>query len=69
MAKVSLKHPKESFESLLRRFKKAVDAAETLKDARKHEFYEKPTNIRKRKKAAAKKRWEKRRRELERNHF
>lgn len=40
----------------MRRFKKAVEKAGTLNDARKHEFYEKPSAIRKREKAAAKKR-------------
>lgn len=64
MPKVELKHPKESFESLLRRFRKAVDLADILKDARKKDFYEKPSEKRKRAKASAKKRWEKKRREL-----
>lgn len=40
----------------MRRFKKSVEKANTLQDARKHEFYEKPTTKRKREKAAAKKR-------------
>ena len=61
MAKVKLKHPKESFESLLRRFKKAVDKDDVIKDYRKHEFYEKPSSRRKRAKAAAIKRTEKQR--------
>ncbi len=61
MAKVELKHPKESFESLLRRFKKAVDKDDVLKDFRKKEFHEKKSSKRKRGKAAAMKREEKRR--------
>lgn len=56
MPKVTLKHKNEHFESLMRRWKKAVEKANTLQDYRKHEFYEKPTTIRKRQKAAAKKR-------------
>jgi small subunit ribosomal protein S21 len=63
MAKVELKHPKERFESLLRRFKKAVDKDDIIKDFRKHEYYEKPSEKRKRAKAAAIKRAEKQQRE------
>ena len=59
MAKVKLKHPNESFESLLRRFKKAVDKDGILKKVREKEFYEKPSTRRKRAKAAAKKRQQK----------
>jgi len=59
MAKVKLKHPNESFESLLRRFKKAVDKDDIIKTIREKEFYEKPTSRRKRAKAAARKRTEK----------
>ena len=40
----------------MRRFKKAVEKAGTMNDYRKHEFYEKPSAIRKRERAAAKKR-------------
>jgi len=56
MPKVKPKHPNESFEAMLRRFKRVVDNADVIKDIRKKEFYEKPTAVRKRKKAAAKKR-------------
>jgi len=63
MAKVTLKHPKERFDSLLRRFKKAVDKADVLKDLRKYEYYEKPSEKRKRAKAAAIKRAQKQQRE------
>jgi len=59
MPKVSQKHYNESFEALLRRFKKAVDRADVIKDIRKKEYFEKPTAERKRKKAAAKKRHQK----------
>ncbi|MDE1830303.1 MAG: 30S ribosomal protein S21 [Thaumarchaeota archaeon] len=57
MPKVTLKHPNESFESLLRRFKKVVEKSEILKVLREYEAYEKPSETKKRKKAAAVKRW------------
>jgi len=60
MAKVKQKHPNESFEQLLRRFKKAVDNSDIIKDIRKGEFFEKDSSKRKRKAAAAVKREEKR---------
>lgn len=59
MAKVELKHPNEYFDSLFRRFKKAVDRDDIIKECRKHEFFEKPCERRKRAKAAAIKRTEK----------
>lgn len=46
----------EPFDIALRRFKRACEKAGVLAEARKREFYEKPTSIRKRKKAAATKR-------------
>jgi small subunit ribosomal protein S21 len=48
--------PGESFESLLRRFKKSVEKSGILADSRKHEFYEKPSVQKKRKRIAARKR-------------
>jgi small subunit ribosomal protein S21 len=51
--------PGESIDSLIRRFKKAVDNAGILADTRKHEYFEKPSIQKKRKKAAAKKRSQK----------
>jgi len=69
MPKVSLKHPKESFESLFRRFRKAVDMSEVLKTLREREFYEKPSIARKRAKSLAKKRWDKKRKELDQKKF
>ncbi len=50
----------EPFDIALRRFKRACEKAGVLAEARKREFYEKPTSIRKRKKAAAVKRSRKR---------
>ena len=48
----------ESFEKLMRRFKRAVEKDDIINELRKREFYEKPTSKRKRRKAAAVKRWE-----------
>ena len=44
---------------LLRRFKRACEKAAVLTECRRREFYEKPTAERKRKAAAAKKRYAK----------
>ncbi|MEK6807109.1 MAG: 30S ribosomal protein S21 [Pseudomonadota bacterium] len=50
----------ETFEVALRRFKRTCEKAGTLTDLRKKEFFEKPSQIAKRKRAAAVKRQEKR---------
>ena len=42
----------ESFEGVLKRFKKAVQEDRILTEVRRRRFYEKPSQIRKRKKAA-----------------
>ena len=42
----------ESFDSLLRRFNKKVQRDRVLSEARRRRFFEKPSVIRKRKKAA-----------------
>ena len=49
----------ENINQALRRFKKKVDESGLLDTLRKKEFYEKPTTERKRKKGAAKSRWQK----------
>ena len=49
----------ENINVSLRRFKRKIEDAGILDDLRKHEFYEKPTTERKRKKDAAKARWNK----------
>ncbi|MFH1086251.1 MAG: 30S ribosomal protein S21 [Chloroflexota bacterium] len=41
----------ESFESLFRRFRKSVQDERILKELRRRRFYEKPSQIRKRKEA------------------
>jgi small subunit ribosomal protein S21 len=53
----------ENINQALRRFKKKVEESNLLDDLRKNEFYEKPTTERKRKKSAAKARWQKKLRE------
>jgi len=49
----------ENINQSLRRFKRKVEDAGILDDLRSKEFYEKPTTARKRKKGAAKARWNK----------
>ena len=49
----------EFFDAALRRFKRACEKAGVLTELRRREFYEKPTQERKRKKAAAVKRYAK----------
>ncbi|MEQ1440401.1 30S ribosomal protein S21 [Fontimonas sp. SYSU GA230001] len=46
----------EPFEVAVRRFKRTCEKAGTLTDLRKHEYFEKPSQERKRKRAAAVKR-------------
>ena len=46
----------ESLDDALRRFKRTVSKTGTMQDARKHEFYEKPSVRRKKKSEAARKR-------------
>lgn len=46
----------ESVDSAMRRFKRAVEKAGTPKELRKREFFQKPSAVRKRKAAAARKR-------------
>jgi small subunit ribosomal protein S21 len=50
----------EPFDIALRRFKRTCEKAGVLTEVRRREFYEKPTEIRKRKRAAAVKRQAKR---------
>lgn len=50
----------ESFDFALRRFKRACERAGTLAEVHRREYYEKPTQVRKRKAAAAVKRHQKR---------
>lgn len=50
----------EPFDIALRRFKRACEKAGVLAEVHRREFYEKPTQVRKRKAAAAVKRHQKR---------
>ena len=58
MPQVKLKEG-EPVDVPIRRFKRSCEKAGVLADVRKREFYEKPTQERKRKKAAAVKRYAK----------
>ena len=49
----------ENFEVSLRRFERLCEKASILADLRRHEYFEKPTWKRKRKKASAIKRYQK----------
>ena len=49
----------DNFNSAMRKFKKKVDEAGLLQDVLKRQAFEKPTTKRKRKKGAAKARWNK----------
>jgi len=49
----------EPFEVAMRRFKRSCEKAGILAEVRRREYYEKPTWERKRKAAAAAKRWQK----------
>ena len=54
--KITKKHPHESFESLMRRFKKGCEKSNTLLEVKKREQYEKPSMTRRiSRKMAAKK--------------
>jgi len=55
MPTIQITNP-EQFEMLLRKFKRLCERAGIIANLKKKEFYEKPTWVRKRKKAAACKR-------------
>ena len=60
MTTVRRKHKGESFESLLRRFKKSCEKSNVLLEVKKREFYEKRSSISKRSRDIAKKKEQKR---------
>ena len=60
MTTVRKKHKGESFESLMRRFKKGCEKSNILLEVKKREFYEKPSSISKRTRDIAKKKEQKR---------
>ncbi len=55
----------ESIDSALKRFNKRVQAEGVLTDARRHEYYEKPSERRKKKEAARKRKMRKAERRTE----
>jgi len=62
MTKVTV-YEGESFENAVRRFRKSVERAGILRDVKKHEVYEKPSEKRKRRQIMARKKELKRQRE------
>ena len=63
MSKVKRKHKDESFESLMRRFKKSCEKSNIILEVKKKEFYEKPSSVGKRTRDIAKKKEQKRQEE------
>ena len=57
---VKRKHKGESFESMMRRFKKTCEKSNIILEVKKREFYEKPSSVRKRTRDVAKKKEQKR---------
>jgi small subunit ribosomal protein S21 len=55
MASITVKDG-ESYESFIRRFRRACERAGILRDLKKHEYYEKPSVKKKRKQAEARRR-------------
>ena len=60
MSMVKRKHKGESFESMMRRFKKTCEKSNIILEVKKREFYEKPSSVRKRTRDIAKKKEQKR---------
>lgn len=60
MAKATARNKHESFEALFRRWKRSVEKEGILNELREREFYEKPSVRRKRERAAAVKREQRR---------
>ena len=63
MSKVKRKYKDESFESLMRRFKKTCEKSNILLEVKKREFYEKRSSVYKRTREIAKKKEQKRQEE------
>ena len=63
MANVRKKHKHETFESLMRRFKKSCEKSNILLEVKKREFYEKRSSVYKRTREIAKKKEQKRQEE------
>ena len=67
--RINKKYSGESFESMFKRFKKAIEKNNTLLEVKKREFYEKPSSIRKRSKEMAVSKEQKRQREQHLRRF
>jgi small subunit ribosomal protein S21 len=64
MTKVTI-YEGESFDNAMRRFRKSVERAGVLRDIKKHEIYEKPSEKKKRRLINAKKKeWKRQREEI-----
>lgn len=61
--KINKKHKGESFESLMKRFRKSVEKSDILNEVKDREHYTKPSTTRKLSREIAKKREKKRREE------
>jgi small subunit ribosomal protein S21 len=61
--KINKKHKGESFESLMKRFRKTVEKSDILNEVKDREHYTKPSTTRKLSREIAKKREKKRREE------
>ena len=60
MAKVNRKHKQETFESLMKRFKKSCEKSDVINEVKRREHFEKPSLIRKRSKDFAAKKEQRR---------
>ena len=69
MTMVSKKHRKESFESMMRRFKKAYERSDTANLVKQREYFLKPSLIRKRARDTAKKAEERRQEDQQLKRF
>ena len=67
--RINRKYSGESFESMFKRFKKGCEKNNTLLEVKRREFYEKPSSIRKRSKAMAVSKEQKRQREQHLRRF
>jgi len=60
MAKVNRKHKQETFESLMKRFKKSCEKSDVINEVKRREHFEKPSLTRKRSKDFAAKKEQRR---------
>ena len=67
--KVSKKHPHESFESLMRRFKKGCEKGNTLLEVKKREQFDKPSLVRRKRRELAAKQEQKRQEDQQLKRF